>query len=65
MILFASSLVEDAKVWIDSCPKGSIKNPEELQRAFRIRWCNGEHSQDSFSQYLSICIGSNESVREF
>jgi hypothetical protein len=65
MRLFASSLVEDAKVWIDRCPKGSIKNPEELQKAFKIRWCDSEHSQDSFSQYLSICKGSCESVRDF
>jgi hypothetical protein len=65
MRLFASSLVEDAEVWIDGCPKGSIKIPEEIQKAFRIRWCNSEHSQDSFSQYLSICKGSCESVRDF
>jgi hypothetical protein len=49
MRLFESSCVEDAQVWIDACPKGSIKNLEELQRAFRIRWCNSEHSQDSYS----------------
>jgi hypothetical protein len=54
MKLFASSLVEDAKLWIDGCPKGSIKDPEELQRAFKIRWCDSEHLQDSFSQYLGI-----------
>jgi hypothetical protein len=65
MRLFASSLVEDAKVWIDACPKGSIKNPEELQKAFRIRWCNSKHSQDSYSQYLSIYKGSCESVTDF
>jgi hypothetical protein len=65
MRLFASSLLEDAKVCIDGCPKGSIKNDEELQKAFRIRWCNNEHSKDSFSQYLSICKGSCESVRDF
>jgi hypothetical protein len=65
MRLFASSLVEDAKVWIDRCPKGSITNPEELQKAFRIRWCNSEHPQDSFSQYLGICKGSCEGIRDF
>jgi ribonuclease HI len=65
MRLFASSLVGDAKVWIHGCPKGSIKNPEELQKAFKIRWCDSEHSQDSFSQYLSICKGPCESVRDF
>jgi hypothetical protein len=64
-ITLASSLVGDAKVWIHGCPKGSIKNLEELQKAFKIRWCDSEHSQDSFSQYLSICKGPCESVRDF
>jgi hypothetical protein len=65
MRLFASSLIGDAKVWIDGCPKGSIKNPEELQKAFKIRWCDSEHSQDSFSQYFNICKGPCESIRDF
>jgi hypothetical protein len=65
MSLFASSLIGDAKVWINGYPKGSIKNPEELQKAFKIRWFDSEHSQDSFSQYFSICKGSCESVRDF
>jgi hypothetical protein len=65
MSLFARSLVGDAKVWIHRCPKGSIKNPKELQKAFKIRWCDSEHSHDSFSQYLSICKAPCESVRDF
>jgi hypothetical protein len=65
MKLFARSFVEDAKLWIDGCSKGSIKDPEELQRAFRIRWCDSEHPQDFFSQYLGICKGSCEGIREF
>jgi hypothetical protein len=65
MRLFVSSLTGDAKVWIDGYPKGSIKNIEELQKAFKIRWCDNEHSQDSFSQYLNICKGPCESTRDF
>jgi hypothetical protein len=56
MRLFESSLIEDAKVWIDAYPKGSIKNPEELEKAFKIRWCNSEHTQNSYSQYLESLI---------
>jgi len=55
MKLFASSLTGDAKVWIDGRPKGSIKSIEELQKAFKVRWCDKEHSQDLFSQYSNIC----------
>jgi hypothetical protein len=65
MRLFASSLVGDAKTWIDALPKGAIKTPEELERAFKIRWCNHEHTQDLFSQYIDICKGSCEGVRDF
>jgi hypothetical protein len=32
MRLFASSLTGDAKTWIESLPKGSIKTPEELEK---------------------------------
>jgi hypothetical protein len=58
MRLFASSLVGDAKVWIDAFPKGSIKNPEKLQKAFRIRWCNSKHTQDSYSdaEHAPSCL---------
>jgi hypothetical protein len=49
MRLFASSLIEDAKIWIDAYPKGSIKTFEELEKAFKIRWCNHEHTQNSYS----------------
>ena len=35
MRLFASSLTEDATTWLKSLPKGSIKTPEELEKAFK------------------------------
>ena len=62
--LFARSLIGDARTWIDTY-KGSIRNPEEFERAFKIRWCNDEHKQDLFSQYLDVCKGSCEGVRDF
>jgi hypothetical protein len=65
MRLFAISLVGDAKTWINAYSKGSIRNPEELEKAFKIRWCNNEHTQDFFSQYLDIYKGSCEGVRDF
>ena len=65
MRLFAISLVGDAKTWINACPKGSIRNHEELEKAFKIRWCNNEHTRDFFSQYLDIYKGSCEGVRDF
>jgi hypothetical protein len=64
MRLFARSLIGDARTWIDTY-KGSIRNPEELERAFKIRWCNDEQKQDLFSQYLDVCKGSCEGVRDF
>jgi hypothetical protein len=65
MRLFASSLTGDAKTWIDGLPKGSIKTPEELERAFKIRWCKQENAQSFYSQYIHICKGSSESIRDF
>jgi hypothetical protein len=65
MRLFASSLIEGAKTWIDYYPKEGIKTPEELERAFKIRWCNHEHTQPLYSQYLDICKGSSEGIRDF
>jgi hypothetical protein len=65
MKLFASSLVEEAKGWVDQLPEKSIKNIEELQKAFRVRWCDKEHPQDLFLQYSDICKGPCESIREF
>jgi hypothetical protein len=65
MRIFASSLVGDAKTWINARPKGGIKTPKELERAFKIRWCNCEHAKDLYSQYLDICKGSCEGVRDF
>jgi hypothetical protein len=65
MRLFAISLIRDAKIWINACPKGSIRNPKELEKAFKIRWCNNEHTRDFFSQYLDIYQGSCEGVKNF
>jgi hypothetical protein len=36
-----------------------------LEKAFKIRWCNCENTQDLYSQYLDICKGSCEGVRDF
>jgi hypothetical protein len=65
MRLFASSLTGDAKTWIESYPKGSIKTPEELEKAFKIRWCKQENAQSLYSQYIDIFKGSNENIRDF
>jgi hypothetical protein len=65
MKLFASSLIGKAKGWVDQFPEKSIKNVEELQKAFRVRWCDREHSQDLYSQYYSICKGPCENTRDF
>jgi hypothetical protein len=65
MRIFASSLIGKAKTWIESYPKGSIKTPKELEKAFRIRWCNQENTQSLYSQYIDVCKGSSESVRDF
>jgi ribonuclease HI len=65
MKLFASSLVEKAKGWIDQVPEKSIKNVEELQKAFKVRWCDKENPEDLFLQYTDICKGPCESIREF
>jgi hypothetical protein len=35
MRLFASSLTGSARIWINGLPNGSIKTPEELERAFK------------------------------
>jgi hypothetical protein len=65
MRIFASSLIEDSKTWIDHYPKGGIKTHEELERAFKIRWCDHEQTQPLYSQYLDICKGSSEGIRDF
>jgi hypothetical protein len=44
--------------------QGKHKNIEELQKAFKVRWCDND-SQDSFSQYFNICKGPCESTRDF
>ena len=65
MKLFASSLTERAKGWIDTVPEKSIKTVEELQKAFKVRWCDKENPEDLFSQYIDICRGPCEGIREF
>jgi hypothetical protein len=65
MKLFASSLTEDAKGWIDTVPVKSIKNVEGLEKAFKVRWCDKENPEHLFSQYTNICKGPCESIREF
>jgi hypothetical protein len=65
MKLFASSLTEDAKGWIDTVPEKSIKNVEGLEKAFKVRWCDKENPEYIFSQYTSMCKGPCESIREF
>jgi hypothetical protein len=65
MKLFASSLTEDAKGWIDTVPEKSIKNVEGLEKAFKVRWCDKENPENFFFQYTSMCKGPCESIREF
>ena len=65
MKLFASSLIGKAKGWIDTLPKRSIKDVQELQKAFRARWCVEEDLHKFFLQYTEICKGLGEDVREF
>jgi hypothetical protein len=65
MRIFASSLIEEAKNWIDSYPKGGIKTPKELERAFKIRCCNHEQTQPLYSQYIDIFKGSRKGIRDF
>jgi hypothetical protein len=65
MKLFASSLIGRAKYWIDTLPKRSIKDVQELQKAFRARCCVEENLHEFFLQYTEMCKGPGEDVREF
>jgi hypothetical protein len=65
MKLFASSLTEKTKGWIDAVPVKSIKNVEDLEKAFKVRWCDKENPEDLFSRYTDICKGPCENIREF
>jgi hypothetical protein len=65
MKLFASSLIGQAKGWINTLPKRSIKDVQELQKVFRARWCVEENLHESFLQYTEICKGPGEDLREF
>jgi lantibiotic modifying enzyme len=65
MRIFASSLTESARDWINGLPSGSIKTPEELERDFNDRWCKKESMASFYSQYLEVCKQTNKDVREF
>jgi hypothetical protein len=54
MRLFASSLTGSARTWINGLPSGSIKTPEDLERAFKNRWCKKESMASFYSQYLEF-----------
>jgi hypothetical protein len=63
--LFVSSLTGSARKWIHRLPKGSIKNPEDLEQAFQRDWCEKESMDSLYSQYMNICKASSEGVRDF
>jgi hypothetical protein len=65
MRLFVSSLTGDAKKWINAQPSGSFKTPEDLEQAFKGKWCKQENIQYFYSQYIQICRGSNVNIRDF
>jgi hypothetical protein len=65
MRLFASSLTGSARGWINGLPNGSIKTPEDLERAFKDRWCKKESMASFYSQFLEVCKQTDEDVREF
>jgi hypothetical protein len=63
--IFVSSLIGNVRKWIDAQPSGSFKTPEDLEQAFKGKWCKQENVQSFYSQYIQICRGSNESIRDF
>jgi hypothetical protein len=63
--LFASSLTESAKDWINSLTKGSIKTPEDLEQTFKNNWCEKESMDSLYSRFLEACKQTDEDVREF
>jgi hypothetical protein len=63
--LFVSSLTGSARRWINRLPKGSIKNPEDLEQAFQKDWCEKENMDSLYSQYINICKASSEGIRDF
>jgi hypothetical protein len=65
MRLFASSHIGTAKKWIDTQPSGSFKTPENLEWAFKKPWFKQEILDSFYFQYLEICKGTNESIRDF
>jgi hypothetical protein len=60
-----SSLTGSARKWINRLPKGSIKNPEDLEQAFQRDWCEKENMDSLYSQYINICKASSEGIRDF
>jgi hypothetical protein len=65
MRLFAISLIRTTINWIITQPSGSFKTPKDLERAFKKRWCKEESIDLFYSQYLGICKGTNESIKDF
>jgi hypothetical protein len=63
--LFVSSLTGSDRKWINKLPKGSIKNPEDLEQAFQKDWCEKENMDSLYSQYTNICKASSEGIRDF
>jgi hypothetical protein len=63
--LFVSSLTGSARRWINKLPKGSIKTPEDLEQAFKKKWCEKESMDFLYSQYTDICKASSEGIRDF
>jgi hypothetical protein len=62
---FVSSLTGSARIWIDTQPSGSFKTFEDLERAFKGKWCKQENVHSFYSQYIEIYRGTNESIRDF
>jgi hypothetical protein len=54
MRLFVISLTGSARGWINGLPNGSIKTLEDLEQAFKKRWCKEESMAFFYSQYLEV-----------
>jgi hypothetical protein len=60
-----SSLIRSARTWINKLPKGSIKTPEDLEKAFKKDWCEKESMDSLYSRYTDICKAYSEGIRDF
>jgi hypothetical protein len=60
-----SSLIGSARRWINKLLKGSIKTPEDLEKAFKKYWCEKESMDSLYSQYTDIFKASSEGIRDF